>query len=118
MADKLLIVDDDARLLKLLQEYLEAYGFQIPTLTDGASVVKTVQTEAPDLVILDILLPDMHGLDVLKDIRTASAVPVIMLTSRGDEADRISFWRVCLRTVWYAAGSSRFGASVGRGPGV
>ena len=52
-------------------------------------MVQTVQTEAPELVILDILLPDMHGLDVLKEVRIISAVPVIMLTSRGEESDRI-----------------------------
>ena len=88
-AGKVLIVDDDDKLLKLLHDYLEEYGFQVVVLVDGASVLPAVQTQAPDLVILDILLPDMHGLDVLQEVRTVSAVPVIMLTSRGEEADRI-----------------------------
>jgi two-component system phosphate regulon response regulator OmpR len=89
MADTVLIVDNDPKLRKLLQEYLEAYGLQILTLADGTRVVHTVQTEAPDIVILDVMLPGKNGFDVLQDIRRVSAVPVIMLTSKGEDTDRI-----------------------------
>ncbi len=89
MADTVLIVDDDPKLRKLLQEYLEAYGFQVLTLADGTTVVPTVQAQAPDMVILDVMLPGKNGFDVLKDVRMTSSVPVIMLTSKGEETDRI-----------------------------
>ncbi|UCF85500.1 MAG: response regulator [Desulfobacteraceae bacterium] len=89
MTKKVLLVDDDAKLRKLLREYLEGYGFEIMALPDGSSVLKTIRTEAPDIVILDIMLPERDGLDVLKDIRMKSSVPVIMLTAKGEDADRI-----------------------------
>ena len=89
MTKKVLLVDDDAKLRKLLREYLEGYGFEIVTLADGSSVLKTIETESPDIVILDIMLPERDGLDVLKDIRMKSSLPVIMLTAKGEDADRI-----------------------------
>jgi DNA-binding response OmpR family regulator len=89
MADTVLIVDDDAKLRKLLQEYLEAYSFQVLTLPDGTTVASTMQTETPAIVILDAMPPGKNGLDVLRDLRMTSSVPVIMLTSKGDETDRI-----------------------------
>jgi two-component system phosphate regulon response regulator OmpR len=89
MTKKVLLVDDDAKLRKLLREYLEGYGFEIMALPDGSSVLKTIRTESPDIVILDIMLPERDGLDVLKDIRMKSSVPVIMLTAKGEDADRI-----------------------------
>lgn len=89
MDKKVLIVDDDAKLRKLLREYLEDYGFQVLTLEDGLSVLETLKTESPDIVILDIMLPKKDGLEVLKEIRTEFDVPVIMLTAKGEDADRI-----------------------------
>ncbi len=86
---KALIVDDDAKLRALLMEYLEGYGFQVLTLEDGLSVLETLKTESPDIVILDIMLPKKDGLEVLKDIRKEFDVPVIMLTAKGEDADRI-----------------------------
>lgn len=89
MEKKVLLVDDDAKLRKLLREYLEGYGFHILTLADGLSVVKTIREESPDMIILDIMLPKRDGLEVLKEIRMEFSVPVIMLTAKGEDADRI-----------------------------
>jgi DNA-binding response OmpR family regulator len=89
MGSKVLLVDDDEKLRELVTEYLEGYGFQVKTLSDGAVVLKTIQRESPDIIILDIMLPGKDGLDVLKEIRAASSVPVIMLTAKGEDADRI-----------------------------
>jgi len=89
MEEKVLLVDDDEKLTKLLREYLEDYGFQVLTLPDGSSVLQTIRLESPDMVILDIMLPKQDGLDVLKDIRVEFSLPVIMLTAKGEDADRI-----------------------------
>lgn len=89
MGKKVLLVDDDAKLRKLLREYLEGYGLHILTLADGLSVAKTIREESPDMIILDIMLPKLDGLEVLKEIRMEFSVPVIMLTAKGEDADRI-----------------------------
>ncbi len=89
MEKKVLLVDDDEKLLKLVKEYLEGYGFQVVTLPDGSAVLKTIAAEAPDMVILDVMLPGKGGLDVLKEVRAEYSVPVIMLTAKGEDADRI-----------------------------
>ncbi|MGD9034092.1 MAG: response regulator [Desulfobacteraceae bacterium] len=89
MEKKVLLVDDDEKLLKLVKEYLEGYGFRVVTLPDGSAVMKTIAAKSPDIVILDIMLPGKDGLAVLKEVRTAHSVPVIMLTAKGEDADRI-----------------------------
>lgn len=89
MGNKVLLVDDDEKLRKLVTEYLEGYGFQVRALPDGLSVLSTIRNESPDIVILDIMLPGKDGLEVLKEIRSELSVPVIMLTAKGDDADRI-----------------------------
>jgi DNA-binding response OmpR family regulator len=86
---RVLLVDDDEKLRKLVKEYLEGYGYQVTTLSDGLSVLKSIRKEPPDIVILDIMLPGKDGLDVLREIRSEHSVPVIMLTARGEDADRI-----------------------------
>jgi DNA-binding response OmpR family regulator len=89
MGNKVLLVDDDEKLRKLVTEYLEGYGFQVRTLPDGLSVISTIRNESPDIVILDIMLPGKAGLEVLREIRSELSVPVSMLTAKGDDADRI-----------------------------
>jgi DNA-binding response OmpR family regulator len=89
MANKILLVDDDEKLRKLVREYLEGYGYRVATLPDGLSVLPAIWEESPDIVILDIMLPGKDGLDVLKEIRSEHSVPVIMLTAKGEDADRI-----------------------------
>jgi two-component system phosphate regulon response regulator OmpR len=86
---KVLIIDDDAKLRMLLEEYLGGYDFQVLTLEDGTHALSTIETKSPDMVILDIMMPKMDGLEVLKRIRSEYQVPVIMLTARGEDADRI-----------------------------
>lgn len=89
MENKALIVDDDAKLRKLLREYLEGNGFRVITSSDGSKVLDCIEAESPDILILDIMLPGKNGLDVLREIRQKSKVPVIMLTAKGEDADRI-----------------------------
>jgi len=89
MDQKVLLVDDDEKLRKLVTEYLEGYGYQVTALPDGLSVLRTILAESPDIIILDIMLPKKDGLDVLKEIRLKYSIPVIMLTAKGDDADRI-----------------------------
>jgi two-component system phosphate regulon response regulator OmpR len=89
MGKRVLLVDDDEKLRRLLKEYLEGYEFQVFTVADGEAVLKSIKKESPEIVILDIMLPKKDGLEVLKEIRAVSRVPVIMLTAKGEEADRV-----------------------------
>ena len=85
----ILIVDDDTELCELLQEYFAAEELTTECVHDGLSAIDKVKEASADLVILDIMLPKMNGIDALKEIRKISKVPVIMLTAKGDEIDRI-----------------------------
>ena len=90
MAERVLIVEDDARLAEMLNEYLGQAGFRITVVADGAAALQRLADEASyDAVVLDLMLPDMDGLDVCRQLRTRSDTPVLMLTARGDAVDRI-----------------------------
>ena len=89
MGKRILLVDDDEKLRRLLKEYLEGYEFQVRTLADGEAVLNSIEKESPEIVILDVILPKKDGLEVLKEIRAVSRIPVIMLTAKGEEADRV-----------------------------
>lgn len=89
MSQKVLIVDDDTKLIDLLTEYFGENEFLTHAVTVGADAVDAIRDNQPDIVILDIMLPDTNGLEVLKQIRVKHAVPVIMLTAKGDDTDRI-----------------------------
>ena len=89
MSNKILIIDDDLKLRNLLKEYLEGYDHEVLSLGDSLKALQTVQDESPDMVILDIMMPQKDGLEVLREIRAVSRVPVIMLTAKGEDADRI-----------------------------
>jgi two-component system, OmpR family, phosphate regulon response regulator OmpR len=89
MNNKVLIIDDDERLCKLIKEYLEENGFKVHAIGDGSEARKTIEKESPDIIILDIMLPGKDGLEVLKDINREYSIPVIMLTARGEDTDRI-----------------------------
>jgi two-component system response regulator CpxR len=85
----LLIVDDDQELCALLVEYLVPEGFAVELLGNGAAALERMAHTPPDLVVLDVMLPELSGFEVLRRIRATSAVPVIMLTARGEEVDRV-----------------------------
>lgn len=89
MENRILIIDDDEKLQKLLKEYLEDNGFIVLSRLDGSDALKTIQMESPGMIILDIMLPGKDGLEVLKDIRREYPIPVIMLTAKGEDTDRI-----------------------------
>ncbi|HEY7980942.1 MAG TPA: response regulator transcription factor [Candidatus Eremiobacteraceae bacterium] len=86
---KILIVDDEPQIVDVLERYLLDEGFKVCIARDGAEAVHTNTLERPDLVLMDLKLPTMNGLDAFRLIRSTSDVPVIMLTSRSDEVDRI-----------------------------
>jgi len=89
MEATILIVDDDERLRDLLKEYLEGHGFELVLLPDAMRVVETIRREKPKLVILDIMMPGKDGFEALAEIRRDFQIPVIMLTARGEDTDRI-----------------------------
>ena len=84
-----LVVDDEPMVREVLTQYLAADGFEILEAGDGDAAVDQVTEHAPDLVLLDLMLPRRNGLDVLSFIRSTSQLPVILLTARGEEADRV-----------------------------
>jgi DNA-binding response OmpR family regulator len=89
VADTILVVDDEARIVKLVRDYLERAGFSVLTARDGETAMQLVRREQPDLIVLDLMLPGVDGLDVCRRLRHESGVPIIMLTARVEEADRI-----------------------------
>ena len=89
MAKKVLIVEDDGNIAELLHLYLEKEGFETQVAGDGGKGVELFRSFQPDLVLLDIMLPVMDGWGVLKKIREHDKTPVIMLTARGEDVDRI-----------------------------
>lgn len=86
---RILLVDDDAELLAMLGEYLAPEGFAVETAADGEAGVARAAGGGFDLVVLDVMLPRLSGLEALARLRRASAVPVLMLTAKGDDVDRI-----------------------------
>ena len=86
---RLLVIDDDRKLCRLIADYLHPLGYDVTTVHTGPEGVERATAEAWQAVILDLMLPGLDGFEVLKQIRRTSDVPVLMLTARGDEADRI-----------------------------
>lgn len=86
---KLLIIDDDEKMNGLMRNYLAGFGYDVNTCTHPLQGLQKIKSDSPDLVILDIMLPDMDGFTVCKEIRKNYAIPIIMLTARGDVTDRI-----------------------------
>jgi two-component system alkaline phosphatase synthesis response regulator PhoP len=85
-----LVVDDEPKIARLLRDYLERAGFGVSVAHDGREALMRVRTERPDLVILDLGLPQLDGLDVTRALRRDGDVPILMLTARDDEADRVA----------------------------
>jgi DNA-binding response OmpR family regulator len=86
---KILVVDDDVKLSAMIKEYLESLGYSVETVETGLKGVEKARNNSYDAVILDVMLPEMNGFEVLKEIRKTSSVPILMLTALGDESDRI-----------------------------
>jgi DNA-binding response OmpR family regulator len=89
MARKILVVDDEKRIVEILKAYLEREGYQVITAYDGRSALELAWSHTPDLIILDLMLPEVSGWDVCRELRQKSDVPVIMLTARDDTTDKI-----------------------------
>ncbi|HXZ31909.1 MAG TPA: response regulator transcription factor [Terriglobales bacterium] len=87
--DRILVIDDDVELCSLVGEYLEPEGFQIEAAYDGNHGLERALTGNHRLIVLDVMLPGMNGFDVLRKIRTTSRIPVLLLTARGEDVDRI-----------------------------
>jgi DNA-binding response OmpR family regulator len=86
---KILVVDDEPKIIQLTQDYLENAGFSVISAGDGERALAVIQIEKPDLVVLDLGLPGMDGLDVCRSIRKTSNLPIIMLTARDEETDKL-----------------------------
>src|SRR5439155_6132741 len=86
---RVLVVDDEPKITQLVRDYLERGGFAVTTASDGTSALALARSERPDLVILDLGLPDKDGLDVTRALRRDSSIPLIVLTARAEESDRL-----------------------------
>ncbi|MFC2072631.1 response regulator [Chloroflexota bacterium] len=89
MAKKILVVDDERKIVDILKAYLERDGYQVITAYDGRSALELARRDSPDLIILDLMIPEVSGWDVCRELRKESDVPVIMLTARDDTTDKI-----------------------------
>ncbi len=89
MSKKILLVDDEAEILEICRDYLKASAFDVATAKDGAQGLAAARREKPDLVVLDWMMPEMDGLEVCRILRRESAVPIIMLTARVEETDKL-----------------------------
>jgi len=89
MPKKILLVDDEPQILTICHDYLKVSGYDVATATDGLQGLKAARREKPDLIVLDLILPGMDGLDVCRTIRRNSNVPIIILSGRAEETDKI-----------------------------
>ncbi len=85
----ILVVDDEPRIVQVVRDYLEHGGFTVLTAADGPSALRTARTGRPDLIVLDLGLPGLDGLDVARSLRRDGVVPIIMLTARTEESDKL-----------------------------
>lgn len=89
MNERILVVDDKPKIVNLARDYLEQSGFRVLTATDGIAALAVAQRARPDLIVLDLTLPGKDGLEVCRTLRRESDMPIIMLTARVAEADRL-----------------------------
>jgi two-component system alkaline phosphatase synthesis response regulator PhoP len=85
-----LVVDDEPEIVRLVRDYLERAGFAVVTAGDGSEALRTAHRNRPDIVVLDLGLPGLDGLDVARELRRGGEMPIIMLTARTEEADRVA----------------------------
>src|SRR5947209_15180954 len=86
---KVLVVDDEPKIVQLARDYLVHAGFLVTTAYDGKAALSAARTDHPDLVVLDLGLPELDGLDVARALRAESSVPIVMLTGRSEESDKL-----------------------------
>ncbi len=84
-----LVVDDEPKIVQLARDYLEHAGFHVVVAGDGPAALTAARRERPDLVVLDLGLPGLDGLEVTRELRRDSAIPIVMLTARDDELDKL-----------------------------
>jgi DNA-binding response OmpR family regulator len=89
MPRKILVVDDEPKISQLVGDYLERAGYVVEVARDGKTALSRARTEKPDLIVLDLGLPQMDGLDFTRELRKTSNVPIIMLTARSEESDKL-----------------------------
>jgi two-component system alkaline phosphatase synthesis response regulator PhoP/two-component system response regulator ResD len=89
MANTILVVDDEKNIVQLARLYLTNEGFRVEAAYDGAQALEKARTVRPDLIVLDLMMPEMDGLSVCRELRKTSNVPIIILTARGDDVDRV-----------------------------
>ncbi|WP_420451641.1 response regulator transcription factor [Ilumatobacter sp.] len=89
-ATKVLVVDDEPTVREVVAGYLRRDGHEVAEAADGTTALALLESEPPDLVVLDMMLPGVNGLDILRRVRSTSDIPVIMLTARAEETDRVS----------------------------
>jgi len=89
MAETILVVDDEQRIIDLASMYMEQEGYRVLAALDGLSALKMIQEAAPSLVVLDLMLPQLDGLEVCRRVRAQSDIPIIMLTARSEDIDKI-----------------------------
>jgi DNA-binding response OmpR family regulator len=89
VSDKILLVEDEAKIARTVRLYLEQAGYQVETVDDGALAMPAFRREQPDLIVLDLMLPHVDGWEICRQLRRESGVPIIMLTARNEETDRI-----------------------------
>ena len=89
MTKKILVIDDEEKIVTVLKAYLEQSGYQVVTAADGKAALKAFQREKPDFMILDLTLPVLDGLEVCRAVRRQSNIPILMLTARVEEADKL-----------------------------
>lgn len=89
MSKKILVVDDEPKILQMISEFLATEGFEVITVENGREAVEIASSAPPDLMVLDIMLPEQNGLEVCRKIRTFSELPIIMLTAKSEEIDKL-----------------------------
>jgi len=87
---RVLVVDDEANIREVLRHYLEQAGYAVTEASDGNEALRLAEAAPPDLIVLDLMLPGMDGLEICQRLRARSAVPILMLTARGEEEDKVS----------------------------
>ncbi len=86
---KILVVDDERKMVGLVRAYLEREGYQVVEAYDGRQALEVFRRETPDLIVLDLMLPELDGMEVCREIRRSSEVPIIMLTARDEDTDKL-----------------------------